>query len=193
VVVRSIVINHLEQEFPPNLVAVAYIYCNYKEKENQTAANLVASLLQQLVQSNAIIAEEITSFVRRHLQKRTRPTLAEWSKFLQFQIRRFSRVFIVIDALDEYSESGGTRDCFLNEIRRLQPSVHILITSRPISSIESELEGATHLEIRATDSDVRTYLETRIMREGRLRRLLKADLALQETIIDKIAENAKGM
>jgi hypothetical protein len=29
---------------------VAFIYCNYKEKEDQSAVNLIASLLQQLIQ-----------------------------------------------------------------------------------------------------------------------------------------------
>lgn len=174
-------------------VAIAYVYCNYKEHTNQTAVNLIASLLQQLVQSDAVVAEEITSLTHWHLQKRTRPTLAEWSKLLHVQIRRFAQVFIIIDALDEYSEESNTRDSFLNEIRMLQPYVHILITSRPISGVENELEGTTYLEIRATDGDVRTYLENRILREGRLKRLLRADLVLQDTIIGMIVENAEGM
>lgn len=190
---RSLVISHLEQKFAQKNVAVAYIFCNYKDQANQTVVNLVASLLQQLMRSHAVLPQEFAHFINRHIWKRTRPTRAEWSNLLQLQIRRFDRVFIVVDALDEYSEEGGTRDSFLNEIRKLQPFVHLLITSRPISGIENELDGATHLEIRATDGDVSRYLENRIVKEGRLRRLLRADLALQETIIAKIVENAKGM
>ena len=47
---RSIVVEYLERSFEKNNVAIAYIYCSYKEQEDQTTVNLIASLLQQLVQ-----------------------------------------------------------------------------------------------------------------------------------------------
>jgi hypothetical protein len=133
------------------------------------------------------------SLYRYHSKKQTRPTLNELSKLLQLEVRRISEVFIVIDALDECPESNGTRDSFVAEIRKLQPTTHLLITSRHISTIEREFEKAAQVEIRASDKDVRIYLEGRIESEGRLVRLVKADAALQATIANTIVENAKGM
>ena len=46
---RSIVVDYLERSFEQEDVAIAYIYCSYKEQEDQTDVNLIASLLQQLV------------------------------------------------------------------------------------------------------------------------------------------------
>lgn len=189
---RSIVVNHLEQHFKDN-AATAYIYCSYKEQKDQTAVNLIASLLQQLVQRDPVVSDDIISLYRLHTQKQTRPTLGELSKLLQLELRRLSKVFIVIDALDECPESNRNREIFLTEIRKLQPTIHLLITSRHISTIEREFENEVRVEIRASDRDIRRYLEGRIESEGRLVRLVKTDSALQATIANTIVENAKGM
>jgi ankyrin repeat domain-containing protein 50 len=139
------------------------------------------------------------SLYRHHLRKETRPTLGELSKLLQskvrylLEVRRLSKVFIVIDALDECPESNRTRQSFLAEIRKLQSTVHLLITSRHIPAIEREFEKAARVEICASGKDVRRYLEGRIESEDRLVRLVKADPALQETIVNTIVKNAKGM
>ena len=149
--------------------------------------------MQQLVQREFVISDDIISLYRHHSKKQTRPTLDELSKLLQLEVRRLSNVFIAIDALDECLESNHTRESFLAEIRKLQPTIHLLITSRHVSTIEREFEKAARVEIRASDEDVRRYLEGRIESEGRLVRLVKADPTLQATIVNTIVENAKGM
>lgn len=184
---------YLERSFGKNDVAIAYIYCSYKEQEDQTAVNLIASLLQQLVRGKPAISNEIVSLYRDHIKKQTRPTLTECTNLLQSEVLGFSKVFIVVDALDECAESNGTRMNFLTKIRRLLPDVHLLITSRHIPSIERELERAAHVEIRASNEDVARYLGGRIGREHRLVRHVRADPALQKTIINTIVEKAKGM
>jgi len=127
------------------------------------------------------------------MKKQTRPTLSEYADLLQSEVRRFSKVFIVIDALDECSESNGTRDNFLAEIRKLQPTIHLLVTSRHIEIIERAFKNAARLEIRASDEDVRKYLEGRIASEPQLVRHVEKDSTLQDTIINAIVEKAKGM
>lgn len=190
---RSIVVNHLEQRFVQDDVAVAYVYCSYKEQEGQTAVNLIASLLQQLIQRNPVISDDIVSLYRHHKQMQTCPTLDELSKLLQLEIRRLSKVFILIDALDECSESNSTRDSFVAEIRNLQPITHLLVTSRHISTIEREFEKAARVEIHATDEDIRKYVESRIKGDRQLIRQIQKDPALQGTIINTIIEKTKGM
>ena len=122
-----------------------------------------------------------------------RPTLAECANLLQSEVRGFSKIFIVIDALDDCPESNGTRMSFLMEIRKLQPNIHLLVTSRYIPSIEREFEKAARLEICASDGDVRKYLECRIASEPQLVRHVKMDPTLQDTIINALVEKAKGM
>jgi hypothetical protein len=188
---RSVVVNHLERSFEQAGTAIAYIYCSYKEQEDQTADKLIASLLQQLVQRKPAVSDEIVSLHRCYIKEGTRPTLSKWSELLQLEARRLSKVFIIIDALDECLES--TRDSFLVEIRKLLPSIHLLVTSRHNITIKPEFERAAHVEIRASDEDVKKYLKDRIESERQLVRQVRKDSALQGTVINTIMENAKGM
>ena len=62
-----------------------------------------------------------------------------------------------------------------------------MVTSRNLPSIGRDFEGAKRLHIRAKDDDIRVYIEDRIALGPRH---LKN---LQEAIVNKILENAKGM
>ena len=190
---RSIVVNYLEQSFERKDVAIAYVYCSYKEQGDQTAVNLIASLLQQLVQRSPTFSNEIVLLYQNCFKKRTRPTLNEWSKLLRLEVRHFSKVFILIDALDECPEGNNIRKNFLDEILELQSSVQLFVTSRRCSTIEREFEKATRIEIHASDEDVRRYLGCRIEGEHLLKRHVEADPFLRKQIINTIAEKAKGM
>lgn len=68
-----------------------------------------------------------------------------------------------------------------------------MITSRYLPSIESELGQFRRLEIRASDADVRIYLERRIATESRLKRNIQADPALENTILETIVKKVEGM
>jgi len=190
---RSIIINYLERVFDHDNVGLAYIYCNYKELTDQTATNLIASLLQQLVRQRSNIPDSIIALYKCHTDKRTRPLLDEYSDLLQSVVHDFSRVFIVIDALDEYIEKDGTRDKFLNEIKKLLPNVYFLATSRWVLNIEREFEGSVKLEIRASDENITRYVKSRIENEARLKRHVRGHLVLQDTIINTIVKNSRGM
>jgi hypothetical protein len=170
---------------------VAYIYDNYRE-QNQTAVNLIRCLLRQLVQIRFDMPDDIASIYRHHVRKRTRLWLAEYSNLLQLQVRRFSKVYFVIDALDECSESDGIRG-FLPEVLKLLPDIHLLVTSRHNSSIEFALEGAGRLEIRASNEDIRCYLSARIKGHLQFARFTTTDSTLQNAILDTIIQKADGM
>jgi archaellum biogenesis ATPase FlaH len=138
------------------------------------------------------ISDEVLLLYHQNF-KTNRPTLNDWSKLLQSEARRFSNVFVIIDALDELTESNSTRDTFLDEIRKIQPNTNLLVTSRNISSIEREFRKAARVEICASDEDIRRYLEFRIRKESRLSHNIGTDRPLQSKIVNTLAEKAQGM
>jgi hypothetical protein len=188
---RSLVIDYLEQRFGSD-TGIAYVYLNYMKHESQTADSLIASLLRQFVQRKNEVSPDILATRVRHSMKGSHPTYEEWSELLLSEVSRFPKAFIVVDALDECSEDG-VRDSFLQGIRHSQPRAHVLITSRLIPSFEDELFNALKIEIRASDADVKEYLENRVRNTFRLVRLLKGDVELQATVVESIVKNAKGM
>jgi len=107
---------------------------------------------------------------------------------LKSEIKLYSKVFIVVDALDESPEDEGTRADLLVALQSLSGTVNLMVTSRDFSPIARHFPGATLIDIRANDEDVRSYVHGRIACVPR-RHLV----ALQVTIANKIVENVKGM
>ncbi|KAF3126460.1 hypothetical protein TWF569_000537 [Orbilia oligospora] len=114
------------------------------------------------------------------------------TKALQFATTKYSRVFIIIDALDECQTSDYCRGNFLSEVFRLYThcGVNMFATSRHIQEIiaQFELEGDTTLEIRAHEEDIRSYLDDQI-KQSRRPILLKNC----EVIKSEIARIVDGM
>ena len=172
-------------------VGIAYIYCNYKEKDAQTLTNLVAGLWAQLVRNSGSLSTEVKDLYSTHVRQNTPPTLDEVSKILQCEISRRSRVFVVIDALDEYPE--GDRPTLLKRLRELRPTINLMVTSRYLDTIANDFEGSPQLEINANIEDVRAYIVGRISGEKRLSRFVGKDAALGENIVNTVAGKAKKM
>lgn len=191
---RSFIIDHLKQLFSEDDVVVAFIYCNYNEREEQTLVNLLGSLLQQFVQQRSTIPTDLQKVYESHERKKTRPSVAEYSRLLESQLSSFSEAFLVIDALDEYLDNDRTRDALLAEIRKLQPRLRLLVTSRPnVKNLALNFDNVTQLEIRASDSDIKRYLESEIYKKERLRSHVTANPTLKDIIINTIVQKAEGM
>ncbi|TKA82133.1 hypothetical protein B0A49_00190 [Cryomyces minteri] len=187
-IMASIVIDHLLSTFPDTDVAVAYFYCAYKEQHE--GKDLVAALLRQLVQQLPALPEAVNDLYMRHHQRRTLPTRHELSEVLRSVASGFSQVFLVIDALDECREENDTRAEFLHSIKEVKLFANTLVTSRPIPAIERVFEKEPKQEIRASDGDVRAYVEAKI--ETELNHV-SAKPSLQTEIVDKVVAKAKGI
>jgi hypothetical protein len=139
------VINYLERTYiHDDNVALAFIYFNYKEqqKEQQNLADLIGSLLQQILLRQTNISDEVRALFERHSLQKTRPTVGQLSTLLQSESRPLSKFFIVIDALDE-CHSDKTACNLLEDLQTLGPAMRLLVTARPhIISVKQRYEDA---------------------------------------------------
>ncbi len=173
-------------------IGIAYIYCNFRQQDEQKIDKLLASLLKQLAESQPSLPGILKELYNRHKMKRTRPSLEEISRSLQVVTTLYSRVFLIIDALDECQVANGCRQRFLSEMFSLQDNhgVNLYITSRFIPEITAKFQGNILLEIRASKEDIGRYLE------GHIRYLPAFDdwnRQLQDEIKDIIADAVDGM
>lgn len=190
-VLAAIVVEYLQRTLPSEISAVAYIYCNYKERVQQTSNDLISSLVRQLVEQEGSIPGDLVSLYQRHTTSKTRPSGLELQKLLLSAASRLSSFFIVIDALDECSETS--RSALGSNLQSILPDAQFIYTSRRLNDIEQMFEGHPRLEIRASDSDVRRYISDRIKHEARLVRHIEADSNLKEAISDVIVRKSDGM
>jgi hypothetical protein len=170
------------------------IFCNHKERTDQTYTDLVASLLRQLVEERGTVSMQVEKLYTEHTKKNTRPTSQEFLDALKREISAFcSTVFIVVDALDEGPEHEGMRADLVADLRNLGGACRLMITSRDLPSIGEIMVGVPRLEIHAHAGDIEKYIEVRLSREPRLRRLLEHDSELQELLIPTVKDKSDGM
>ncbi|KAH8598551.1 hypothetical protein B0O99DRAFT_457043, partial [Bisporella sp. PMI_857] len=162
-ILTSIIVEDLTTQFSDDpTIGIAYIYCNFRRQDEQKIGDLLASLLKQLAESQPSLPSTVKELYDRHKMKRTRPSLEEISRSLQAVTALYSRVFLIVDALDECQVSNSCRKRFLSEMFSLQANhgVNLFATSRFIPEITTKFQGNISLEIRASKEDIGRYLET---------------------------------
>ncbi|KAF5718660.1 ankyrin protein [Fusarium globosum] len=191
-ILTSIVIDSLEALFSSDkTVGIAYVYCNFQRQNDQTAKELLASLLKQLLQSLPAMPDSVKPLYEQHRTKGSPPSLEDVSSNLLSTAKLFSRVFIIIDALDECRATDGTRTKFLEEIFKLQLhfKANLFATSRPIPEVKDQFQTSITLEVRATDEDVERFLRGHMPQmPGFFRRE-----GLEELVIGEIIRSVEGM
>jgi hypothetical protein len=192
-ILTAITINDLAMRFRREAdIGIAYLYCNFRRQDEQKADSLLANLLKQLSQERATLPDSVMALYEKHKIKRTRPLFDEISKTLQSVTTMFSRVFIIIDALDECQMTDGCRTRLLTEIflAQAKSSANIFATSRFLPEVTERFEESISLEIRASEEDVRRYLSGCMYR---LPAFVGRSLDLQEEIKTGIVLLVKGM
>jgi Cdc6-like AAA superfamily ATPase len=190
-ILTSIVVEELTTRFHDDKnIGITYLYCNFRRKDEQRAQDLLTSLLKQLSEERSSLPDSVRTLYDKHKEKRTQPSLDEISRTLQSVASMYSRVMIIIDALDECQVSDGCRMTFLTEIFSLQTKTRasLFATSRFIPDITEKFDGSAIFEIRAHNKDVRQYLDSRISQSGQ--KLLETH---REEIKTEITKAVDGM
>ena len=150
--------------------------------------NVLLSVLKQLAGNRTSISDNIQAFYHRCEKRRERPLHEDILKALQTEVTLHSKVFLLLDALDEFLVSGGFFSQLSGALEACE--LNIMATSRSFPEIVGKFRTAKIMEIRANDHDVHRYLEAHI---HRLPRFVNANPALQEEIKTGIVKSVEGM
>ncbi|KAF3230042.1 hypothetical protein TWF192_007105 [Orbilia oligospora] len=201
-ILTSIIIDNLIDRYSHNPeIGIAYVYFNFKGSARLRIDDILSSILKQLVRTTneTILTASKTMRTQASLPrcikelydryKGSRPPRSDIMKSIYAVSAAYSRVFIVIDALDEYQD----RSEFLEKLFEIHDhqNLNIFATSRPIPEIRHKFKRRgtyKECEIRASDEDVKQYLEGKILQLGT--NVVKVN---KETIKDKISELAQGI
>jgi Cdc6-like AAA superfamily ATPase len=169
---------------------VAYVYCNYKAREEQDVSSLLAAILKQLVQGQLSTVDYIEQLYQKHAGRGTKPSLDEICSALRDVLTQYPSVYVVVDALDECQE--GVRRQFLAELQDLQVArdVRLMATSRFIPDIEHAFNKAPRLEVRASRKDIKRFV---VGQTYRLPTCIQRSTILQEMVQEQISNAVDGM
>lgn len=184
-----------------------YIFNHAAHQKHQTPQLFVLSFLRQILEYRTFAApgQELTELFntysevgdympeqynsQRDISSDYLPSLKRARAALQQELLRFGRVFVVVDALDEYrvGDSSAPKE-LVRELELLRAS--LLITSRnEVPFMRGTYERCT---IVAAARDVETFV-TRTMESKSIGDLLRQQDGLSDEIIRAIVKQTQGM
>lgn len=214
-ILTSLLIDDLTNRFEKETsIGVAYIYCHYKEI--QTPSELTGSLIKQFAgrHRSEMVVEKITTSlhgIESHFEEPPSPeeiekalgrplSLEEMDNALVSLANQCSRVFIVIDSLDECSMGTGiienSRSRLITLLHRLhaEAEANIFVTTRLDSDLGKEFQPCMTEEIRATDEDIAVFFDENM---SNLPDFVQGDSdearQFQKTIKETVTNSVHGM
>lgn len=173
--------------------AVAYAFFNYKETESQTPTNITAEICHQVLLQAPDHLQGAVDLYERYAPRKTRPSLQEYTKLLRDISQRFSKVIVVLDALDEAPEVNESRQILISQLKTLGRHLSLVIFSRPDINLEDQLSNAHHTLIEPQEEDIVAYIEDRLSQSERMRSHFARDPSLRQKIFDTVVPKARGM
>lgn len=195
-------IDHLRHHFAreeEESVALAYVYCNYREHEDQSAEKIVGSLLKQLAigyinfPGFIAIPDPVNQLYERCSVQKRQPHREDFEQALLLTCQNYDRTFIVIDALDECDPNH--KRALLQVLSQLrtttEASVSIFTTSRSYPDhVMKHFKGATKMSVGAHPTDLEKYVLQEIGNSD------NADMIeddFRDEIVEKVSAGAQNM
>jgi len=165
--ISSLVIDTLRKESQGENVAVLFLYCDYQTQKDQSAVNLIGTLLRQV----ALRAPRIPSAIKSAFDEAKQQggqglRLLDMVKLFVKALDPIEMVYLCVDAVDEVARES--RPEFLRALRQIireTPNVRLFLTGRPYICRElgSYLtKGASVILIVADPGDITKYLSQKI-------------------------------
>ncbi|KAF8460752.1 hypothetical protein BDZ91DRAFT_851400 [Kalaharituber pfeilii] len=158
-VLTSIIVEDLRTRFASNpKVGIAFLYCDYLDRSNQTAEKFLRTLVKQLAGQNHNVIDKVQPL---H-DTLSVPGFSQWRQLFLSLNQDFEQIYIVIDAFDECHEQEQ-RSTLLRFLRDLSCAsskcFNILVTSRPYSrDLNATFETATRIEVKAQHDDIKALV-----------------------------------
>ena len=178
--------------------AVAYFFCTYRQPLSQDPLSILSSLCMQLaLQSEE--AFEILQEAHHELYDgyfNTQPAPERLAEALQRISSCFTRVYLVVDGLDECGDHAEENTAVLAQIAASQQhdAINMALLSRDEVAIRHITEkDFKHIEIEARTEDVQLYVASELRERVTTRKLRLKDPTLKDLIMTRLVEGAKGM
>ncbi|KAF6753495.1 hypothetical protein DFP72DRAFT_849122 [Ephemerocybe angulata] len=187
-VLVSVTVHDLQNRFQERKdVSVVYAYLRYSER--RTYHQILASLLSQLVESHDVAYRHVAPICRRAQRTKEKITEPEMIQALRETCRALTKVFIVVDGLDEVDDD--IKEALLETLPSL--GANLMIVSRPLDLFTSYTPKAIFVNIQARTDDIELLVLHKINKSVSLKAILRGDSTLTKRLCDQVKEKSKGM
>ncbi|MCJ1313782.1 hypothetical protein MMC25_007462 [Agyrium rufum] len=175
-------------------IGLAVFYFSFSDDQKQSYENLMRSLVAQLGWKEPGLSLLCQAYDKPNARV---PGADELEKILCSSIETHDKVFLLLDALDESPEAGGTRQEMMGRVEGLAqraPKLKIFATSRELPDIRESMEmlkvGQIAIVTQAVDADIGKYVSNELSRD---RKLASLPLDSKMDVEKAIAQKADGM
>ncbi|CVL02202.1 uncharacterized protein FMAN_08278 [Fusarium mangiferae] len=192
-IIASVVVEELTKRYQGNNeIGIAYVFCEFTNNEEHPIEPILRAFIKQLSQIGLPFPAAVESLYHRTFSLGRVPTVDDLLDTLVSLLNLYSKVYIIIDALDEFSVSGGRRTKFMKIINDLrnQPRLNFLVTSRYIPEISDSFSDYVDLAVETGDEDIEKYLNGYL---PNLDGVVGTDKELQKEAKCAIIKAASGM
>ena len=183
---------------------MAYFYFDFRDINKQNRRDLLPSLVTQLSGQSHRHCDILNDLYLKHRSGAQKPSEDELIQCLKHMVTLPDQhpVYLIIDALDECSDTSGLpspREQVLNLLEELvalsSPNLRLCVTSRPEIDIRRALESLTSLRVSLHEQsgqkqDIIEYVTSVVQSAIKMRRWRDEDKNL---VIKTLSEKADGM
>lgn len=188
-VLAATVIQHLLDRYPQGDIGIAWIYCTFRARQQQTPGQMLASIAAQLVRQSEAL-KKVVSSMKKNMEAEPRSDQVQ-EIFVQCK-NTFTSIYIVIDALDEYSEDSHGWVPFIEALKSANLGANLFVTARPLPNIEQGFADVLKVEIMAQEEDITAYISSELESPVLQKHILKDD-ELRNHIERQLLEKSQGM
>lgn len=180
-------------------LAVAYVFCTYRDPATHDPINILSTLAVQLAQQGEGaygVLEAYYNDLHSDQSLPAKPTADALIGILNDICSTYSRVFLIIDGLDECGSQARANVRYLMKLARAQNHeiINIALLSRDESFIRQQLEDSFHcIHLEAHTEDVQLYVASELDRRIDAKELRLRDITLKDHILTALVSGAKGM
>ncbi|KAF4332836.1 ankyrin repeat [Fusarium beomiforme] len=199
VIAGAIIDECLQRLLSSPSTAICYFFCTYRNPETILPCHILSTLCSQLAlqhESAYDILETYHEELHPPHQLPGEMKLPRLIKMLHEMCRVFSRVYLIVDGLDECGDN--TRDVVdsLSKVSlgAANKNINVAILSRDELPIRERIQQDFHwIEIEAHIEDIQLYVASEMDRLINEKELRLKDLSLKDEIVTKLVKGAKGM
>lgn len=141
----AIVVHELQQGIEPDADIALVVYCRYDDPQCQNITNIAGDLLKQCIRGRQLPSALAELFQQHQSSDATRPPAHDaMFSLLSDQLASYRKCYIVIDALDEISNSDN-RQLLIQSLRSIRTNLSVMIMSRELEEVESIVGLTDHV------------------------------------------------
>jgi hypothetical protein len=179
-------------------MVTAYFYFDFNDIQKQKPELMLRSLLCQLLQRSGTTHKSLDALFSSRGNGLQQPVLHVLLEVTRQMMQSFTRVYVVVDALDECAQHSELMDVLATVKGWQLQNLHLLMTSRRERDIESSLEvyvdnkDTVCLQSNIIDQDIQRYVQHRLSHDKSLAKWEK-NSAIRQEVENVLMRGAHGM